>query len=125
MIVAMGAKWWAPTALALLLVVLLATDARAWLRAPARTLAAIDCDCEPTAAHVARYRVLLARLATRCQESPSRLAYVSKTATEVLRQNGRRRTNLWLLTELDRKVPRHVARQQPCRYVVAVLLPMP
>jgi hypothetical protein len=122
----MRKTWWSlPGVLAVVLALFVATDARAWLRAPARTLAAIDCDCEPTAAHVARYRVLLARLASRCQESPSRLAYVSKTATEVLRQNGRRRTNLWLLTELDRKVPRHVARQQPCRYVVAVLLPMP
>jgi hypothetical protein len=125
MIAGMGTKWWAPTVLALLLAVLLATDARAWLRAPARTLAAIDCDCEPTAARVARYRAVLARLATRCQESRSRLAYVSKTATELLRQNGRRRTNLWLLSELDRKVPRHVARQEPCRYVVAVILPVP
>jgi hypothetical protein len=125
MIVAVRRRWWLPGVLAIVLALLLATDARAWLQAPARTLAAIDCNCRPTKARIARYRAVLDRLATRCQESPSRLGYVSKTATEVLRQSGRRRTNLWLLTELDRRVPKQVARQQPCRYVVALFLPVP
>ena len=93
-----------------------------WLPAPARTLAALDCRCPPSAARIARYQRVLDTLASRCVESRGRLAYISKTATEILRQSGHRRTNLWLLSEVSQAISTDPRRKQPCRFVFALVV---
>jgi hypothetical protein len=93
-----------------------------WLPTPARTLAALDCRCAPGPARIARYRRLLEKLSKRCEESPGRLAYISKVATEGLRQSGHRRTNLWLLKRVDQTISTDTTTEQPCRYVFALVV---
>ena len=92
-----------------------------WLPRPARTLAALDCRCVPGRARVARYQRVLAALSRRCMEPAARLAYISKVATEGLRQSGRRRTNLWMLTQVDESISKR-PDEQPCRYVFALIV---
>ena len=93
-----------------------------WLPTPARMLAALDCRCTPGEARIARYRRLLDKLSKRCRESPARLAYISTVATRGLRESGHRRTNLWLLREVDETISQGTRTKQPCRFVVAVVL---
>jgi hypothetical protein len=95
--------------------------ATSWLPMPARTLAAIDCRCTPGPARIARYRRALDTLAVRCAESAGRLAYISKKATDLLRQSGHGRTNLWLLNEVHRTLDPGTQGKQPCRFVFALV----
>jgi hypothetical protein len=96
--------------------------ATSWLLMPARTLAALDCRCAPGRPRIARYRRALDALAARCAESPGRVAYISKTATELLRRSGRRRSNLWLLNEVRGTLDPGTQGEQPCRFVFALVV---
>jgi hypothetical protein len=99
-----------------------ATRATQWLPSPARKLAALDCRCVPDSARVARYQRILARLSKKCKESAERLGYISTVATQGLRQSGHRRTNLWMLVQVDQRIPEPVRARQPCRYVFALVV---
>jgi hypothetical protein len=93
-----------------------------WLPTPARTLAALDCRCTPGAARIARYQRLLDKLSKRCKEPPGRLAYISTVATRGLREAGHRRTNLWMLNEVDQTISAGTRTKQPCRFVFALIV---
>jgi hypothetical protein len=55
-------------------------------------------------------------------ESRGRLAYISKVATEGLRQSGHRRSNLWMLNQVDQTISAESRKKQPCRYVFALVV---
>lgn len=103
-----------------------ATSAAISSPSPAHTLAALDCRCVPSSTLVMRYQRILSKLGKKCEESQARLAYISTQATLILRQNGHRRTNLWLLTRVDQSVtpkpPNPAGFKRSCRYRVAEIV---
>ena len=87
-------------------------------------MAAIDCNCVPSATRVAPYARLLTKLVTRkCKETRLRLADKLTVAQHILAHDGHGHYSyLRLMRLLDRSIPNSINYRQRCGDLLAALI---